>query len=888
MFTRRSPKGLNAATLLGRSIREAARIAVWTVVYGVLAAVAAITHPTQRDREYSRVLRRFLLRMGPMYTKAGQVLGTQTGLISVRGADEFREFFSGLAPMSDDELELVLQAELDGRPDAVFASFDRTAIAAGTVAQVHKARLTDGTEVAVKIVKHGVREQLQVSTWTLNKLLQTAQTLIPAVRGYDAVSHFAEISPMLVEQCDMLSEARKQQAMADNFAGHPYVRVPRVYHDHCTESLLVMEFIDATSGEDAGKVDFPAHDLSRRLQDTFYTMAFFHGLFHVDPHPGNMMFDDDGSVIMLDFGLVGSLDEDGKWALVSFYYAAIRGEWDLAVRRFTNAFVPSSTDLVNDPEYVAAMTDVLRKHFDVISDHWSTMAFFDDATRVLRARQARVTTAFSLLGLAFLTGEGVVTMIDPTIDIWANARQFTDRFSPFMSDDLKDKFDDLIESQIPLSMQHKNDPERKVVAPTHFDRYALPSAYPLIVDSAQGCRVTDIDGNEYIDLASGYGPHILGYRPQVAADAITAAIDKGAVNALGNMEEIRLAEIIADAFGGDTRVVFSNSGTESVIMALRIARAHTGKQRVAKFEGHYHGFSDQGMVSSWFRYSGPASEPQPISNSAGAQEALVNETMVLQYGAQHSIDRVIANAGELAAVILEPMPASQAGYDADFLAKLAEACTANNVLLIFDEVVTGFRVAYGGAQTLAGVTPDLTCLGKIIGGGLPGGAVAGRASVIATARTSDDPFVDLERKAFVGGTMSGNSVSAAAGAAVLGHLRDNPAVYQDLHDKTEYLKSALEEAGRTAGVNCRIKGARSIFSISFDYAKPKLVRDQLAGANIKATLALSYYMRKHGVYLPELHTMLLNDAHSTADLDVVAAAFYESLMEMDKEGFFVH
>lgn len=406
-------------------------------------------------------------------------------------------------------------------------------------------------------------------------------------------------------------------------------------------------------------------------------------------------------------------------------------------------------------------------------------------------------------------------------------------------------------------------------------------------------------GKDYVDICDDPdptltmlelddGPHILGYGTPVAIDAITTAINQGAVNALGNVHEIELAEVIAEAFGGDTRVVLSNSGTESVIMALRIARAHTGKQRVAKFEGHYHGFSDQGMVSSWFRYSGAAQTPNPISNSAGAQEALVKDTLVLQYGAERSLHRIVEHAGELAAVILEPMPAVQAGYNAEFLAALVDTCRRHNVLVIFDEVVSGFRVAFGGAQTLAGVRPDLTCLGKIIGGGLPGGAVAGRRDVIETARTSNDPFIDLETRAFVGGTMSGNSITAAAGTAVLTHLRDNPQIYDDLNTKTDYLKERLEKAAAEVGVPTQVKGARSVFSISFDYARPTLVRDQMAGTNVKATLALSYYMRSHGVYLPELHTMLLNDAHSIDDLDIVADAFAASLSEMDSEGFFVH
>jgi glutamate-1-semialdehyde 2,1-aminomutase len=214
-------------------------------------------------------------------------------------------------------------------------------------------------------------------------------------------------------------------------------------------------------------------------------------------------------------------------------------------------------------------------------------------------------------------------------------------------------------------------------------------------------------------------------------------------------------------------------------------------------------------------------------------------------------------------------------------------CTQFGITLIFDEVVTGFRVHFGGAQHLAGVRPDLTCLGKIIGGGLPCGAVVGSPDAMEYGRTSGDPFRDVEERAFVGGTMSGNSLTTAAGRAVLTHLRDHPAIYTELDEKTRWLVAAMAAATKELGIASKIKGSHSMFNISFDYASPKLVRDKVAGTNIKATIALGYYLRRHGIYFPELHGLFLSDAHSQDDLEHIAESFAKCVGEMDEHGLFL-
>ncbi|WP_243636695.1 aminotransferase class III-fold pyridoxal phosphate-dependent enzyme [Rhodococcus sp. Eu-32] len=870
--------------LVRGTFREAIRIIVWTTVF----ALRYYTRPKRlrSDEFMAGLLRGFLLRMGPLYMKAGQVLGTQSGLLSKDATDRFRSFFADLPPMSTPELREVLDEHF-GRPvTAVFAEFDWAPIAVGSVAQVHKARLATGQDVAIKVVKAGVDLRLRTSAWVIGRLAAIAHRASTRARSYDLPGHFAELRPLLTGQTDMVAEAARQNELAENFRSHPHLRVPATV-DHLTgRKVLVMEFVHATPGPDFETVKFPRPEIARRLQDAFYAMSYFHGFFHVDPHPGNLMFTDEGKIIALDFGLVGRLDENDKWNLASFYYACVKGQWELAVERCTRAFV-ADPSLLDDhrAEYDAKLEVVLRRHFEETSARWSTMSFFDDATRLLREYNARVSTRFSLLALAFLTGEGFISQIDPDIDIWANGRTFTDRFSPYMSEEVAEQFDREIGDRIPKSMAEKRDPDRRLIAPTHLDRFALPSAFPLLVKSAQGSVLSDVDGNDYIDLSCGYGPHILGYAHPVQTAAIAEAATAGSINALGNEPEIALARQLSDAFGSDNRVILSNSGTEAVQMAVRLARAYTGKQRVAKFEGHYHGFSDQGLVSSWFRYSGSADRPEP-TGTAGMAASTVSETVVLQYGERGSIDRLVESASDIACVLVEPMPTAMASYDRAFLEDLRRACDTHRIVLIFDEVVTGFRVAYGGVQTLAGIRPHLTCLGKIIGGGLPCGAVVGDVDVVSMAKTTEDPFVDIERQAFLGGTMSGNSITAAAGSATLAYLDENREIYDDLERRTDWLTDELRDRAAGLSVPLSVRGFRSIFSLTFDYAKPKRVRDRLAGSNIKANIALAYYMRRHGVYMPELHTMLLSAAHSDTDMKVVAEAFGNSVSDMSAAGFF--
>ncbi len=829
-----------------------------------------------------------LVQAGPIYMKMGQLLATRSDLVPGEWVETLRTLQDDAPRMDAATTRAVVERELRAPMNSVFREFDLEPVASGSVAQVHRARLLDGRQVAVKLVKDGVPEHIDQNLRLMGRGVRLAERMIPAVAESDGVRRFTEVANLFRSQADMLQEAARQKTVYRNFKGHPYVRVPQVIPDFVTPRMLTMEFMEGIRGNEGHRVRLPPAQLARRLQDTIYTMLYMHGLSHGDPHPGNILFSEQGELILLDYGITVELSEDEKWGLSSFYYACTRKEWDIAVERFTAHFVTGKENLTERwDEYRKELVAALEHHFDAVSNRWSTISYFRDVSTILRKYGARYTTSFTKVELVFLSCEGFATQLDPDINIWDNARKFTDRYSPYMSKEVRERFDAQFKNQIPSSLEMRDRANRSLVAPTHIHRYFFPSTYPIFVKEAQGGRVRDLDGNEYVDLSGGYGPHILGYSHPVVNEAISTGIAAGLLNGIGNEPEVELAETLVEAFPSAQRALLCNSGTESVLLAIRLCRAYRRRKTVVKFEGHYHGFSDQGMVSSWFRFTGDKHAPDPIAGTLGSNEDVVRSTLVLQYGDIGGLERLREQLDDVACVIVEPMPSSTTTLDQDFLAALRKLCTESGVPLVFDEVVTGFRVAYGGAQTLAGIEPDLTCLGKIIGGGLPCGAVVGRAELVEMSRSSEDPFIDYEQKAFAGGTLSGNSMTCRAGTAVLAHLRANQHLYDELEAKTQRLRADFLESTRKRDISCRINARGSIFSLNFSHRSAGVYRERMAGSNFKATIALAYYMRRHGVYMPELHSFLLSTAHTDDDLATTGKAFDLSVADMANDGFFV-
>jgi glutamate-1-semialdehyde 2,1-aminomutase len=863
-------------------------LCVVTAIYGFKYTVATWQkQPQEREIIFGKFLQGYLLSLGPIYIKLGQVLATRSDLLPDGIVNALRQLQDNVPPMDAATTKAILQQEFNRPLEEIFTEFSWIPIASASIAQVHKAVLITGQTVAIKVVKKNIRQQLEANLSLIQALAGIAHHFLSRVKHLNLPNRLTELKSLLLAQADMGQEAAKQEAIHLNFKQHPYVRIPALIKELCTSNMLVMEFVTGIPGKQAHRCQLPPSQLARRFQDTIYTMLYMDGLCHGDPHPGNLFFTQEGEIIFVDFGITVELSEDEKWGLSSFYYACTRQEWDIAVERFTQHFVSQKQYLKeNWQEYKVAIKEVLQKHFDEKTERWSTISYFHDINQILNTYKAQYTTNFTKVELVFLSCEGFATQINSDIDIWANARKFTDRYSPYMNPSVKQTFDQYFSQAIPQSLQLREQAKTTLVAPTHIDRYFFPSTYPLFIKQAHGSHLEDMDGNDFVDLACGYGPHILGYAHPIVTAAISEAITLGGVNAIGHLSEVQLAQMIVSAFPSAEKVIFSNSGTEAIIQAFRLCRAYRQRDRIAKFEGHYHGFSDQGMVSSWFRFTGSKEHPLPMAGTQGSHSGVVDNTLVLQYGHFPSLERLRQEAPTLAAVICEPMPTALADYDVHFLQELRTICSEFDLPLIFDEVVSGFRVTYGGIQNLTEVLPDLTCLGKIIGGGLPCGAVAGKKSLIEIAKSTEDPFRDYESKTFVGGTMSGNSLSCTAGMATLSYLKDHPEIYHQLETQTEWLAQELRQNAQAQDVPFQVKANRSIFSMTFSYKKAKFYREKQTGSNFKANIALAYYMRKHGVYMPELHTLMLNAAHTQEDLEKVSQAFTLSLQEMVADGFF--
>lgn len=838
------------------------------------------------------VIYHFIVKMGSAYIKMGQVLSTRSELLPPEIISWLQKLQDEVPPMKRRHQKKILSAEFDGRE--VFRSFNNHPFASASIAQIHLAELQSGDKVAVKIVKWGIERNLRANLSILSAVIWTVHALFPAIRPFQLKDRFREFYKLLIGQTDMIEESKDMEGIRNNYLGHPFLNIPRVYPEYCSSQVLIMEFVSGISGKHLVQcgserkrphLKVSSSEIIYRLVEVIFSMMYMDGYFHADPHPGNFMVTEEGKIILIDFGIVERLTESEKWYLASFYYAVTRKEWDLAIERFTRCFVVPSDKLMNNwREYERDMARCFKKHFEIITNTWNTADFTRDVVGILKQYDARESTDWTKIELTLISIEGFVTQLDPNINLWELGRKFNERYTLYLSDKVRGIFDHYHDKVIPASLQLEKKADEILVAPTHLHRYFLPANYPLFFKKAKGCILEDVDGNRYIELHGGYGPHILGYSHSAINEAIADASSNGSVCAIGNLAEIELMELIVDAVPSAEKGIFCNSGTESCHVAIALCKAFRKKQKVAKCEGHYHGFTDQGTVSSWFRVDGKLDAPSPIAGSAGTADAVVNNTVVLQYGHPKSVDRIRQHANELACVIMEPLPASMLSYNEKWLRDVRDVCTECKVPLIFDEVVTGFRVAYGGMQSLVGVVPDLTVLGKIIGGGLPCGAVVGRADIIDMAKSTRDSFRDWETKVFTGGTLSGNTLSCAAGGAALKFLKKHSNIYEELNEKTNWLMSALGRVVEKHGISCKVLGFRSMFSLSFRYRPVTYYRERYSGSDVRANIALAYYMRRLRVYMAELHTYFIGNAHSYEVLDMVVCAFNETVEQMLHDG----
>jgi glutamate-1-semialdehyde 2,1-aminomutase len=390
---------------------------------------------------------------------------------------------------------------------------------------------------------------------------------------------------------------------------------------------------------------------------------------------------------------------------------------------------------------------------------------------------------------------------------------------------------------------------------------------PIFIDRAEGAYLYDVDGNRYVDYIGSWGPMILGHAHPEVVGAIETAARRGTSFGAPTEAESELAELVIQAIPSIEMVRLVSSGTEATMSAIRLARGFTGREMIVKFAGNYHGHVDSLLVAA-----GSAAATLGVPNSPGVTAGTAGDTLVLRYNDAEALESAFRQHGErIAAVIVEPIAGNMGCVKstAAFRTALRELTEKHGALLIFDEVITGFRVAYGGAQSVFGIRPDLTTLGKIIGGGLPVGVYGGRADIMR--------HILPVGKVFQAGTLSGNPLATAAGIATLKILRDtNP--YPRLQQLGTRLATGLEDAARRAGIPYTVGWFNSMMTLFFS-PDPVTDWDTAARCDTQRYARWFWGLMERGIYMPcsQFEALFVSAAHTEADVDATVAAAREVL-----------
>lgn len=385
---------------------------------------------------------------------------------------------------------------------------------------------------------------------------------------------------------------------------------------------------------------------------------------------------------------------------------------------------------------------------------------------------------------------------------------------------------------------------------------------PLFIKRGYGCRLRDEDGNEYIDYVCSWGPLILGHAHPMVVAALKKAVETGTSFGAPTELEATLAKLVTHAMPAVQMVRFVNSGTEATMSALRLARAYTGRTKIVKFAGCYHGHAD-GLLAK----AGSGAATLGLPDSPGVPSSYTRETLIARYNHLDSVERLFDRyRGKIAAVIVEPVAGNMGVIPPEpgFLAGLRSLTRRHGTLLIFDEVITGFRVGYGGAQGLYGVVPDLTCLGKIIGGGLPVGAYGGRREIMEMVAPSGPVYQ--------AGTLSGNPLAMTAGIQTLKALRA-PGVYETLEQRSAILEKELLAAAASAGLPVRVNRVGSMLTLFFT-EKQVTDYESARSSDTKQYGQYFHHMLEMGIYLPpsQFEAIFVSLAHGEEEIRATIAA----------------
>lgn len=394
---------------------------------------------------------------------------------------------------------------------------------------------------------------------------------------------------------------------------------------------------------------------------------------------------------------------------------------------------------------------------------------------------------------------------------------------------------------------------------------------PVFMERGSGSKIYDVDGNEYIDYIGSWGPHLFGHNPPFIVEALSNALKNGTSFGAPTALEVEMAKLVTELYPAAEMVRMVNSGTEATLSAIRLARGFTGKDKIIKFEGCYHGHGDSFLIKA-----GSGALTFGIPTSPGVTKNTAADTLIAQFNDIESVKVLIKeNPGEIAGIIIEPIAGNMGVIQAEkeFINNLRNVCSDNKILLIFDEVMTGFRVAQGGAAEILGITPDLVTFGKIIGGGLPVGAFGGKREIME--------FISPLGPVYQAGTLSGNPLAMSAGIATLENIKNSSNIYPELENKAAYLETKMRETLNKIGRNYCVNRIGSMICMFFTEIP---VKNFNSAVQSDTDLYAKYFhlMLERGIYLApaQFEAMFVSLAHTKEDLDKTALAFDESMTEI--------
>ncbi|WP_415763057.1 aspartate aminotransferase family protein (plasmid) [Priestia megaterium] len=412
--------------------------------------------------------------------------------------------------------------------------------------------------------------------------------------------------------------------------------------------------------------------------------------------------------------------------------------------------------------------------------------------------------------------------------------------------------------------------------------------HPLMMEKGKGSKLFDVDGNEYIDYLLCYGALILGHGHPQVFEAVTKQMMESGTTIFGTPHkmETTMAEKLVELYPGIEMVRYTNSGLEATLLAIRTAVAYTGKEKIAKFEGHYHGGYDQVLVSvnPDIDKAGEATIPKAVGESRGLPNYYLDNTVILPFNDLEATEKILkTHAHELAGVILEPIQGGFIPADQDFMTGLRKITEELDIVLIFDEVKTGFRISLGGAQKTYGIKPDITALGKVLGGGFPVGAIGGKKDImmISSARGGRDILTagaenkNKQDPLYHSGTYNGHPTILAAGLATINVLEQESTMDQ-LFAKTQLLRDQLEEVYKSHGLTMQTVGMGSIFNIILGEGNIKNYRD-MSKADTKLRKKIDYELLKLGVYTKPLNRYSMAVVHTEEDIQRTVSAHDEAI-----------